>query len=207
MGGLIRLVRGFPGHPIHPPLTDVTIGIYTFATALGIIGALGGIRDVAGKAMFVALLGGLVSTVPTASTGFVDWLSLTWGSSRWRTATLHLTAMLSATVLFAVAAWLQWPGYQRAVVTAPGLIFAILGFVVLTVGGWLGGTVVFVHGMPVLGRPDEPSEEAIKPDGDAGALSSVRHPGRGGSAGLDHVRLLVPATIDHCDRSFRTRSS
>jgi hypothetical protein len=24
------LWRGLPGHPLHPPLTDATIGIYTF---------------------------------------------------------------------------------------------------------------------------------------------------------------------------------
>jgi uncharacterized membrane protein len=174
MEGLSRLVRGLPGHPTHPPLTDVAIGVYTFATALGVIGALGGIRDVAGKAMFVALVAGLLSTVPTAATGFVDWLSLSWGSPRWRTATWHLTAMLSATTLFAVAAWFQWPGYQRAAVTPGGLIVALLGFVVLTVGGWLGGSVVFVHGMRVLRRPEESGVEAIKPGGEDEALSS--HP-------------------------------
>jgi hypothetical protein len=31
---LSYLVKGFPGHPLHPPLTDVTIGLYTGATAL-----------------------------------------------------------------------------------------------------------------------------------------------------------------------------
>ena len=26
------LVKGLPGHPLHPPFTDATVGIYTFAT-------------------------------------------------------------------------------------------------------------------------------------------------------------------------------
>jgi hypothetical protein len=30
------LWRGFPGHPLHPPLTDAAIGAYTAATALAI---------------------------------------------------------------------------------------------------------------------------------------------------------------------------
>jgi hypothetical protein len=29
--------NGFPGHPLHPPLTDATIGAYTAATVLGIL--------------------------------------------------------------------------------------------------------------------------------------------------------------------------
>ena len=32
---LSYLWHGLPGHPIHPPLTDVTIGTYTFATVAG----------------------------------------------------------------------------------------------------------------------------------------------------------------------------
>ncbi len=28
---LSYLVKGLPGHPLHPPLTDATIGIYTAA--------------------------------------------------------------------------------------------------------------------------------------------------------------------------------
>jgi len=35
------LVKGLPGHPLHPPLTDATIGIYTGAAAFGALSALG----------------------------------------------------------------------------------------------------------------------------------------------------------------------
>ena len=30
---LSYLWRGLPGHPLHPPLTDATIGIYTASSA------------------------------------------------------------------------------------------------------------------------------------------------------------------------------
>src|SRR4051812_8778276 len=103
-------LHGLPGHPLHPPLTDATIGMFVLAAALAVLGALGAIADTAGPACWLALIGGLIVAVPTAATGFVDWLQLEWGSARWRTATLHLSAMLSAVVLFAVAAWLQHRG-------------------------------------------------------------------------------------------------
>ena len=38
---LSYLIKGLPGHPLHPPLTDATIGIYTGATAFGVLSALG----------------------------------------------------------------------------------------------------------------------------------------------------------------------
>jgi uncharacterized membrane protein len=144
------LLHGLPGHPLHPPLTDATIGMFVLATGLAVLGALGALGDAAGTGCWLALIGGLIVAVPTAGTGFADWVRLEWGSPRWRTATLHLTAMVSAVVLFAVAAWLQHRGYERGDVTTGGLVFSLAGFVALTAGGWLGGAVVFVHGVRVL---------------------------------------------------------
>lgn len=168
-----KLIRGGPGHPLHPPLTDLTIGMYSLAAALGVIGAAGGVREAAGKAMWLALVGGIISTALTATTGFVEWLTLEWGTPVWRTATYHMISMLTATVLFALAIWLQFPGYQQGLVTVGGLILTLVGFVVLTVGGWLGGTIVFVHGLRVLNLPELPTREAIRP--------GAEHEGRSGS--------------------------
>jgi uncharacterized membrane protein len=145
------LIRGLPGHPLHPPLTDATIGMYVLAAGLAIIGKAGGIQLAAAKGMWLALIGGLIMTVPTALTGLVDWLGIEWGSARWKTATLHLTAMVSATALFALAAWRDYHGYQHGHVTTGGLILTLCGLAVMTVGGWLGGSLVFVHGTRVLG--------------------------------------------------------
>lgn len=144
-------LRGLPGHPLHPPFTDATIGMFVLAAGLGVIGTAGAIEEPAGKAMWLALIGGLIAAVPAATTGMVDWLFIKWGSPRWRTATAHMTAMVTAVVLFALAAWQQHPGYVDGRVTTAGLVLSLAGLVVLTVGGWLGGSVVFVHGMRVLG--------------------------------------------------------
>jgi uncharacterized membrane protein len=156
--GWQSLIRGLPGHPLHPPFTDATIGMFTLAAGLGIIGFAGLIEEPAGKAMWLALIGGLITSLPTAATGFVDWVTITWGTPRWRAATLHLSAMLLAVTLFALAAWQQYVGYRHGQVTAPGLWLTVAGFVILTVGGWLGGSVVFVHGMRVLGHTEDPTD-------------------------------------------------
>jgi uncharacterized membrane protein len=153
------LMRGLPGHPLHPPLTDVTIGVFVFAAAAAIVGYAGAIEDKAGPASWLALIAGLAVAIPTATTGFIDWLYLEWGSARWRTATWHLTAMLTAVTLFALAAWRQHPGYQHGNVTLGGLVLSIAGLVVLTVGGWLGGSVVFVHGTRVVSAERDSSRD------------------------------------------------
>lgn len=169
-------VRGLPGHPLHPPLTDATIGMFVLAAGLAVLGSLGALDASAGKACWLALVGGLIVAVPTAATGFADWVTLEWGSPRWRTASLHLGAMVTAVVLFALAAVLQHAGYRHDDVTTGGLVFSVTGLVALTAGGWLGGAVVFVHGVRVLpaGRPApaESPPDAVDGDGLAPALGS-----------------------------------
>lgn len=161
--GPLVLLRGLPGHPLHPPLTDATIGMFVLAAGLAIIGYAGAIELAAAKAMWLALIGGLIVAVPTAVTGLTDWLFIEWGSARWRTATLHLTAMVSAVTLFALAAWQQYRGYQHGHVTTAGLALTVAGAAVLTLGGWLGGKLVFVHRTRVLDAADDVGA-AVEPE-------------------------------------------
>jgi uncharacterized membrane protein len=160
---LSYLLKGLPGHPLHPPLTDATIGIYTVATAFGLLSVLGVSDHNTATAWWLALVVGLVVTVPTALAGFVDWLGIAWGSPLWRTATLHMFAMLTATVFFLLAAIFGHRGYVDDEVTAGSLILTLVGFGVLTLGGWLGGTIVFVYGMRVLKLVEEPAARAAAP--------------------------------------------
>jgi uncharacterized membrane protein len=175
MSTLSMLIRGTPGHPLHPPLTDATIGMFVLAAALAVIGYAGGLGSAAGKAMWLALVGGLIVAAPTALTGFADWLTLEWGSRRWRTATVHMLAMVTSVCLFAAAAWLQWRGWRDGVVTGSGLVLTLSGLCALVGGGWLGGSLVFVHGVRVLEREESSgvASPANDPAGDSASLVHV----------------------------------
>src|SRR5215204_6610196 len=157
------LLRGPAGHPLHPPLTDATIGAYTFATAAAVLSRLGVSEGNLATAWWLALIAGLIVTAPTALTGFIDWLSISTGTPLWRTATLHLSAMLSATIVFAIAAGAGHGDYVDGSIGGGPLILTLVGFAVLTLGGWLGGAIVFTHGMRVLSLVDEPTKRAVSP--------------------------------------------
>jgi uncharacterized membrane protein len=157
------LLKGFPGHPLHPPLTHITIGAYTFATAMAVLSQLGVSEHNTATAWWLGLIAGLVVTGLTALTGFAEWLDISRGTPLWRTATAHLAVMLSATILFAIAAGAGHADYVDGVVSGGSLVLTLAGFAVLTVGGWLGGAIVFVHGMRVLNRVDEPAASAVSP--------------------------------------------
>jgi uncharacterized membrane protein len=160
---LSYLWRGLPGHPIHPPLTDATIGIYTFATIAALADVLGISTNAATHGWWLALLAGLIVTVPTALTGLLDWLTIEWGSELWKTATTHMVAMLSATLFFGLAALFGKDSFDEGNVQAADFVLTAIGFGLLTLGGWLGGSIVFVHGMRVLSLVQEPVERAVSP--------------------------------------------
>jgi len=160
---LSYLWHGLPGHPIHPPLTDVTIGTYTFATVAAFAEVTGITENAGAWGWWIALIFGLIMTVPTALTGLLDWLTITRGTELWKTATLHLTAMLSATAFFALAAIFGHSSYTHANVSSGAFVLTLIGFALLTLGGWLGGAIVFVHGMRVLGLKSEPAGRAVSP--------------------------------------------
>jgi len=157
------LFRGLPGHPLHPPLTDATIGAYTLATVMAVLSRLGVSEHNTATAWWLALVTALAITVPTAITGFAEWLEIEGGTPLWRTVTFHLSAMLGATVVFAIAAGAGHADYVDGTVGGGALVLTLIGFALLTLGGWLGGAIVFTHGMRVLKLVDEPTSRAISP--------------------------------------------
>jgi uncharacterized membrane protein len=160
---LSYLWRGLPGHPIHPPLTDATIGAYTFATVAAVIQVIG-ITDHAGAyGWWLALAIGAIFSSVTVVTGFLDWLTITPGTPLKRTATSHALANAAASVFFILAIIFGHSHYSDGLVGTGPFILTVIGFGLLTVGGWLGGAIVYVHGMRVLNLVDEPSLKATAP--------------------------------------------
>jgi uncharacterized membrane protein len=160
---LLRLLKGFPGHPSHPPLTDASIGAYTVGTIMLVLGAIGVEETPMAHGGLLAISGGLLLAAPTALTGLLDWLDLAKGTPARTIATAHLVVMVTATVLFAVGWLLQRPGYQDGSVETGGLLAALLAELVLAVGGYLGGTIVFVYAHRVVGARELPAADALRP--------------------------------------------
>jgi uncharacterized membrane protein len=156
-------LRGFPGHPSHPPLTDATIGAYSFATAAAVLSKLGVADTAFAQAWWLALLVALAFSLLTVVTGVLDWLVISSGTPLKRTANTHALVMVTATVCFVLAIVFGHDDYVRQSVSTGGLILTLAGFVFLTAGGTFGGSIVFVHGMRVLNLVDEPTRRAIVP--------------------------------------------
>ncbi|MES1246563.1 MAG: DUF2231 domain-containing protein [Actinomycetota bacterium] len=156
-------LRGFPGHPSHPPLTDVTIGAYTFALVAAILTKASVAPGAFAQAWWLALVVAACSSVLTVSTGLLDWLQISSGTPLCRTATLHAVSMASASAVFVVAIVACHDDYVHRSLSAGALVLTIAGFLLLTARGSIGGSITYVHGMRVLSLVDEPTHRAIVP--------------------------------------------
>lgn len=159
----MNILRGFPGHPSHPPLTDVTIGGYTFGTIAAILSKAGVAEHAFAQAWWLALLVGAISSGLTVSTGFLDWLEISSGTPLKRTATTHALTNAVASVFFVLAIILGHGDYVDRAVSTGNFILTLIGFALLTAGGTMGGSITYVHGMRVLNLVDEPARKAIVP--------------------------------------------
>jgi hypothetical protein len=86
-----------------------------------------------------------------------------WGTPLWRTTTWHAVVNATASVFFVLAILLGHSHYRHGLVGTWPFILTLIGWLFLTVGGWLGGTITFVHGMRVLNLQTEPAARAAAP--------------------------------------------
>ena len=163
-----RLVRnwlsGTPlGHPAHPMLTDVPIGMWTAAAVLDV---LGGKRAAPGADLLVKM--GVLSAVPTAATGLND-LSDTYGPET-RIGVVHAAANSSALAMYL----LSWRARRRGRRFA-GKAWGLLGLGAMTAGGYLGGHLSFGKGTNVNRTAWEHGPEDWTPVLAEGELAAGEH--------------------------------
>lgn len=139
-------------HPIHPILVSLPIGLWVFSVVADIVFQFGWGGPAWKNVAFYTLGGGIVGALLAAVPGFIDFFSIT-DAKAGRVGVIHMVANLIALVIFGASFWLRWIDTVGFLPAA----FSIVGLVALSVAGWFGGELVFVHGMGV-----KPSKEASR---------------------------------------------
>ncbi|MBI2933749.1 MAG: DUF2231 domain-containing protein [Planctomycetes bacterium] len=146
------------GHPVHPGLTDLPIGLFIGSLILDIVFLSTGDR-MWWTFSFWTIAAGVVLVIPTAVTGLIDLLAVPRGHPAVRIGVYHLVANVSATALLAIG-WF----FRRADAQTVAYALSWVGIGVLLIGGWLGGSMVFRHGIgtEAYARGEEKPEEALR---------------------------------------------
>lgn len=146
------------GHPLHPALTDVTLGAWSTGALLDMVNA----RGAADAAMTV----GVLSAIPTALAGAADWTD-TEGEPR-RDGLVH-ALLNSAGLTCMIASLFARRGNQRAL----GIGLSTVGLSLASLSAWIGGHLVYVLGSNVNRQAFEPTAteftvvaraESLQPD-------------------------------------------
>jgi uncharacterized membrane protein len=137
------------GHPIHSILVAFPIGLWTFSLVSDLVYKLGlGDESWARTALF-SLGGGIVGALLAAVPGLIDLLSITDPRVK-RIGIFHMSVNLVAVAVFSVSFLMRWNGIPGA--TGPIALSAV-GVGLLLVAGWLGGELVYRHGVSVDVKP------------------------------------------------------
>ena len=141
------------GHPIHPVLVHFPIAFWTVATGAYVASAAG-VGEAAGIAQF-ANGAGLIMAILAMLAGVLELRSIDSRSAEMRVATWHLMVMGTVWICFLLA-WLlpmsAGAAMNHSTAELGAAAGAIAGFLLMGVGGWLGGRLVYEFGVGVKNR-------------------------------------------------------
>ena len=131
-------------HPIHPMLVPLPIGLWIFAFLCDLLFVLGAGASHWFTISFYAMIAGIGGALLAAIPGTIDMFSLS--GVRKKLALTHMALNLTVVALFAINLWLRINGAE---VAGLPLALTIVAITLLSVSGWLGGHLVYVHAVGV----------------------------------------------------------
>ena len=142
------------GHPIHPMLVHFPVALWTVATGAYVAAAAGLGQDAAAIAKWSNGIG-LIMAMLAMVAGALELRAIEGRSEAMRVATWHMMVMATVWVCFVMALVLPMSAgvaTDRSTVQLSAAAAAVAGFLLMTVGGWLGGRLVYEFAIGVRER-------------------------------------------------------
>lgn len=140
----MRTPANIAGHPIHPMLITLPIGLWVFSFVCDLFFVFGSGAPTWSTVALYTMAGGIVGALCAAIPGFIDLLSLP--AEPRKTALTHMGINLTVVVLYIVNFW-----FRTKTPDNPGgfVWLSLLTILMLLVSGWLGGRMVYLLGVAV----------------------------------------------------------
>jgi len=141
----MRTPAQIAGHPIHPMLVAIPIGLWVFSLAADIIAPRSASPDTWHAAALYTMVGGIIGALCAAVPGVIDMLSLKDGAIK-KTALTHMAINLTVVALYVANAWMR---SHDSISAGAALGLSVIAIALLLVSGWLGGKMVYEAGVAV----------------------------------------------------------
>ena len=143
------------GHPIHAMLIALPIGLWVFSFIADIVGLFA--KNPSWRtAAFQTMAGGVIAGIAAAVPGLIDFTGIDEPRSR-NTALWHMILNLTIVALYGVN--IVWRIRTGAI--AGPVVLSAVAIGLLSASGWLGGALVYEHGVGVdMGESEQPVRRA-----------------------------------------------
>ena len=131
-------------HPLHPLVVDVVIGAWTLAIVLDLLALLLRVPNL-GLASAIAIGVGILAAIVSIASGLMDWMDI--DPEELAVGVTHGVINIVATAFFAVSFVMRWT--DRWDIEAAPFVVALIGFLIVSLGGYIGGSLVFRRGVMV----------------------------------------------------------
>jgi uncharacterized membrane protein len=135
-------------HPIHPMLVAFPLGLWTTSFIMNALGAVWDnytLHQVAYYMVVTGCIGAVVAAIP----GLIDlFTAIPAGTPARRTGYRHAVLNIVALVIWIVSLYARQGGGGM---TMTAYITAAIALAVVSIGGWLGGSLVYEHYVGVPG--------------------------------------------------------
>jgi uncharacterized membrane protein len=137
-------------HPLHPIMAHMPVGLWPSAFFFDLLTRFGVGGNLLVQLSFFCIALGLAAALLAIPTGLADWWEIKRGKPAWKIGVYHMALNLVVTLLFAVNLVLRIPAFLEvtAVSTLP-LVLSATGTLLLLASAYLGGLMVFDHGIGV----------------------------------------------------------
>ncbi len=136
----------FAGHPLHPQLVELPLGMLPFSFAMDVAYGLTGEESFA-DAAYYSMVGGVATSLTAAAAGFSDYLSIPPDTHSKKTANVHALLNLGIMGLYGINLFLR-KGRKTRTGVLPTFL-SMIGTLGLITSSWYGGELVYELGMRV----------------------------------------------------------
>lgn len=138
------------GHPLHPAVVHLPLGLWIGAAVCDVVLATGHGGEALAQLSLYCVIGGLAGAVLAVPPGLADWLPIKKEKPAWKLGLYHMLLNLAAALVWAVNLGLRITARSDdLLITTPLVVLSLVGAALLLVSGYLGSLMVFTQGTSV----------------------------------------------------------
>jgi uncharacterized membrane protein len=145
-------------HPLHPIFTHFPMGLLIISMLWDVLGLWSG-NSLWWNISYWSIAVGLLFAILAVVTGLIDFSKIPQGDAAENVGMRHMIVVILAATMYTGSFFFRFGSPVPTGIHLYGALgLSILGFILLLIGGWYGGELVYSHG---VGRsnPNTPNSE------------------------------------------------